>query len=248
MMRGRFSECVTVHRLGVVAAVATGDLKMQARMRVQLAFGLLWQERFDEAEGEFERGLAADREADHDQGLATALESIGLVRLARGEFTRAAELFLEARVYADRVGDPRAVALLHYHYARALSGLGRFDEAEAEFDLASAKFVHEVRPRDEYNEAKILMGRGQVALRAGQPERAHALLAKAAEAMAENGELVVRGQIDVLRAWCAQQMGDLAAERAFLVEAQELYARTGSGLAPKVLDRINFLDAATSRS
>jgi tetratricopeptide (TPR) repeat protein len=244
LMRGRAVECVAVHRFGVAAAVASGDLRMQARMRVQLAFGLLWQERFDEAEAEFEHGFAADRAAGHDRGLATALESVGLVWLAREDFARAAELFLEARVFAERVGAPRALALLHYHYGRALSGLGRFDEAESEFGLAMAKFNAEVRPRDAFNEGKVMMGGAQKALRAGHPEQARGLLAEAAQVMADEGAVVTQGQVSVLRAWCAELMGDFVAERAFLVEAQDFYVQTGSSLAPKVRDRIRFLDAA----
>jgi tetratricopeptide (TPR) repeat protein len=243
LMRGRFAECVAVHRLGVTAAAAAGELRMLARMHVQLAFGLLWQDEDAAAEREFESGLAADRDAGHDQGLATALESLGLVRLARQEFARAAELFREARIYAERVGDPRALALLHYHEGRALTGLGLLDEAEREFDLANATFVEKVRPRDPYNEGKVLMGRAQVALRAGRPEQAGELLDQVARVMADKGALVVQGQVSVLRAWCAQEMGDLAAERAFLVEAQDLYIRAGSQLAPRVLDRVRFLDS-----
>lgn len=246
LMRGRPSECVTVHQFGVTAAVATGDLRMQARMRVQLAFGLLWQERFEEAEKEFERGFAADQEAGHDRGLATALESVGLAWLAQEDYARAAELLLAAREYAERVGDPRALALLHYHYGRALTGLGRFAEAEREFDLATAKFKAEVRPRDRYNEAKVQMGRAQVALRTGDPERARGLLAEAARVMADKGALVIQGQVSVLRAWCAQELGDVAGERAYLAEAEDSYTRAGSRLSRKVSDRLRFLNALSS--
>ena len=245
LMRGHAYECVAVHGSGVLAAEATGDLKMQARMHVQLAFGLLWQERPAEAEQQFELGFAADRRAGHDQGLATALESVGLVWLARENFARAAELFLQARTVAERAGDPRALALLHYHYARALSGLGRFDEADVQFDLATAAFG-ELEIKDAYNEGKILMSRGETALRAGHPEQAGQLLAIAAQIMAEKGALVIQGQVSVLRAWCARELGDLAAERAFLVDAQDFHARAGSRLAPRVLERIRFLDAANS--
>jgi tetratricopeptide (TPR) repeat protein len=244
LMRGHSQECVAVHRLGVVAAAATGDLKMRARMHVQLAFGLLWQDRLAEAEQEFELGFAADRQAGHDQGLATALESVGLVWLAREDFERAAQLFLQARTAAERAGDPRALALLDFHYGRALSGLGRFEEADVQFDRATVAFGG-IRPRDEYNEGKILMSRGEAALRAGHPERAENPLAEAARILAEKGALATQGQVAVLRAWCARELGDLAAERRFLVDAQDFHARAGSRLAPRVLDRIRFLDAVS---
>jgi tetratricopeptide (TPR) repeat protein len=244
--RGHHQEWIAVHRLGVKAAVETGDRRMEARMHVQLAFGLMGQDRLADAEQEFELGLAADRAAGHDQGLATALESLGLLALGREYFERAAELFAEARTVAERIGNPRALALLEHHYGRALSGLGRFDEAQVQFDRAAAAF-RALRTRDEYNEGRVLMSRGEAALRAGLPERAREVLAEAAGIMAAEKSLVMQAQVAVLRAWCARESGDLAAERVFLVEAQDLHTRTGSRLAPRVGERIRFLDAAGDR-
>ena len=248
LRRGHYEECVAVHRLGVRAAAETGDRRMEARMHVQLAFGLMWQERFAEAEQEFELGLAVDRAAGHDQGLATALESFGLLCLSRERFDRAAELFAEAQTVARRVEqpNPRALALLEHHYGRALSGLGLFDEAEVQFDRALAAF-HDLLTRDVYNEGRVLMSRGEAALRSGHPERAREVLAEAAEIMVAEESLVMQAQVAVLRAWCARESGELSAEREFLVAAQDLHARTGSRLAPRVSERIGFLDAASTR-
>jgi tetratricopeptide (TPR) repeat protein len=244
--RGHHAEWVAVHRMGVTAAVETGDRTMEARMHVQLAFGLMGQDRLADADREFGLGLEASRAADHDQSVATALVSLGLLCLGREQFERAAGLFAEARKVAGRLDNPRAVALLEHHYGRALSGLGRYAEAQEQFDRATDAF-HALRTRDEYNEGRVLMSRGEAALRAGLPERARAPLAEAAGIMAAEQSSVMRAQVAVLRAWCARESGDLVAERAFLVEAQELHARIGSRLAPRVGERIRFLDAAGDR-
>lgn len=246
LRRGHHQEWITVHRLGVTAAAATGDRRMESRMRVQLAFGLMGQDRLAEADEQFGLGLEAARAAGHDQSIATALESLGLLRLNRGDFERAAELLAEARVFAERAGDPRALALLEHHFGRALSGLGRFDEATGQFDRAFAAF-QELKTRDEYNEGRILMSRAENALRAGRPALAREVLDDAARIMDARGSLVQQAQVAVLRAWCARESGDLVAERAFLVEAAALHARAGSRAAPRVTERIAFLDAAVGR-
>jgi len=244
--RGHHQEWITVHRLGVTAATATGDRRMESRMRVQLAFGLMGQDRLAEADEQFGLGLEAARAAGHDQSIATALESLGLLCLNRGDFERAAELLAEARTSAERAGDPRALALLEHHVGRALSGLGRFDEATGQFDRAFAAF-QELKSRDEYNEGRILMSRAENALRAGRPDRAREVLDEAARIMDERGSLVQQAQVAVLRAWCARSLADLVAEREFLVEAGALHARAGSRAAPRVTERIAFLDAAVAR-
>ena len=244
--RGHHQEWIAVHRLGVAAAVATGDPRMESRMRVQLAFGLMGQDRLAEADEQFGLGLEAARIAGHDQSIATALESLGLLCLSRGQFERAAELLGEARVVAERAGNPRALALLEHHLGRALSGLGRFDEATEQFNRAFAAF-QALETRDEYNEGRILMSRAENALRQGRPEQAREVLGEAASIMVERGSLVQQAQVAVLRAWCARESGDLAAERGFLVEAQSLHAQAGSRATPRVTQRIAFLDAAASR-
>lgn len=245
--RGHHNEWIAAHRLGVKAAIETGDRRMEARMRVQLAFGLLGQDRLADAEGEFESAVVADRAAGHDQGLATALESLGLLCLGQQRFDRAAELFAEARSVAERVGNPRALALLEHHYGRALSGLGRFDDAQAQFDRAMTA-LRALRTPDVYNQGRVLMSRGEAALRAGRPEQARAVLVDAARIMRAEKSSVMLAQVAVLRAWCARELGDLAAERAFLVEAQDLHTRTGSRLAPRVGERISFLDTVSGKS
>jgi tetratricopeptide (TPR) repeat protein len=244
--RGHTDEWIAVHRLGVDAAGKSGDLTMEARMHVQLAFGLMAQDRLAEAEQEFTLGLAAARAAGHDQGRATALESLGLLLLGRESFDRAADLFAEARTVAERVGDPRALALLEHHCGRALAGLGRFEEASLQFDRALAAF-RALTIRDNYNEGRILMSRAEASLRAGRPEQAGEVLADAARIMTAEDSLVMQAQVAVLRAWYARESADLLAERLFLVQAQELHQRAGSRLTPRVSERITFLDAARTR-
>ena len=246
LQRGNPRECVLVHRLGVASAVAAGERTMESRMRVALAFGLMWLGRLTEADQEFQQGIAAARASGHVKALVSALESLALLCLEREQFGRAAELLEQARAMAQSTGDAKMLANLDRHLGRALGGLGRFAEAQALFDRALAGF-RGLKTPDVYNEGKVFMSRAEAALRSGRPEQARTALDEAGRVMAEVGASVQQAQIASLRAWYARQTGDLDAERGFLVEALELHTRAGSPMAPLVNSRIEFLDSARAQ-
>lgn len=245
LQRGYPRECVAAHRLGVAGAVAAGEKAMESRMRVALAFGLMWLGRLAEAEEEFQRGIEAAREAGHEKALASALESLGLLCLEGEQFERAAVLLEQALTVARAIGDPKMRANLDRHIGRALSGLGRFAQAEEQFERALAGFRSLTTP-DVYNEGKVFMSRAEAALRSGRPESARAALDEAERLTTVVGATALRAQIASLRAWYARQTGDLAAERGHLAEAVELHTRAGSPMVSLVSARLEFLDAATS--
>ncbi|HEV2633876.1 MAG TPA: tetratricopeptide repeat protein [Actinocrinis sp.] len=241
---GHHEEWVRVHRLGVKSATELGDLRAQGRMHAQLAFGLIGQGRTAEAERELTKAREADREAGHERGQATAIESLGLIRLAQERFEEAADLFAEAKILATRVGDPRALALLEHHTGRALSGMGHYDDAKARLLRA----LDEMRKLpDPYNEARVLMSLGEAALRQGRPDEASDPLKQAAAIMNTQSALVQRAQVAVLRAACAQQTHDIEAERGFLVEAKGFLQQTGAPGYAAVAERLALLDNATGR-
>jgi tetratricopeptide (TPR) repeat protein len=245
LQRGYARECVSTHRLGVAGAVAAGEKAMESRMRVALAFGLMWLGRMAEADEEFLRGIAAARESGHEKALASALESLGLLCLEGEQFERAAELLEQARTVARATGDPKMLANLDRHIGRALSGLGRFAQAETQFERALAGF-RSLTTADVYNEGKVFMSRAEAALRSGRPESARTALDEADRLTTVVGATVLQAQLASLRAWYARQIGDLAAERGHLAEAVELHTRAGSPMVSLVSARLEFLDAATS--
>lgn len=245
LQRGYPRECVSMHRLGVAGAVAAGEKAMESRMRVALAFGLMWLGRLTEADEEFQLGIAAARESGHEKALASALESLGLLCLEGEQFERAAELLEQARTVARATGDPKMLANLDRHIGRALSGLGRFAQAETQFERALAGFRSLTTP-DVYNEGKVCMSRAEAALRSGRPDSARASLDEADRLTAAVGATVLQAQLASLRAWHARQTGDLAAERGYLAESVELHTRAGSPMVSLVSARLEFLDAATS--
>ena len=247
---GLYEDWITVYRLGVKGAVGAGNRKAEGRMRTALAFGFLGQGRWTEAEMELTAALEAVRTAGHVTGEATVLESLGLACLARERYLEAADFFAAALVPAEREQDPRALALLQHHIGRALSGQERFDEALAQLERALAAMralpAHG-RPADPYNEARVLMSLGEAQVRAGRPEAARSVLEQARQIMAQRNAVVQQAQVAVLSAWCARERGDLDAERAFLVQAQEFHARTGAPGYAGIATRLSFLEAAQSR-
>ncbi|MEU8759082.1 AAA family ATPase [Streptomyces sp. NPDC048659] len=239
LRQGFHRDWLDTHRLGVRAAAACPEVpEAEGRMRAQLGFALLGLGRHAEAEAEFEAAAGADRRCGHRRGEATAVESLGLVRLAQGRFAEAADSFRAARALAE---DPRAQALLVHHLGRALSGQGR--HAEAADTLERARTLLAELP-DPYNEARALTSLGEAALAAGDRERAAARLAEAAERMARERVPVQEAAIAALRAKAAATPGE---RRAFLTEAADRYERLGSPAAAALRAERDALDAEPGR-
>ncbi|MER8045045.1 tetratricopeptide repeat protein [Streptomyces sp. NPDC094032] len=220
LRQGFHQDWLSTHRLGVRAAAACPDIpEAEGRMHAQLGFALLRLGRHEEAEAAFRSAAEADRRCGHRRGEATAVESLGLVRLAQGRFTDAADSFRAAQDLAE---DPRAQALLVHHLGRALSGQGRHADAADTLERARSLMVGLPDP---YNEARVLTSLGEAALAAGDRERAAALLTEAAERMASQEVPVQEADIAALRAKAAATPAE---RRGFLTEAIERYERLGS--------------------
>ncbi|MFD5325892.1 tetratricopeptide repeat protein [Streptomyces sp. NPDC127092] len=222
LRQGFHQDWLTTHRLGVRAAARCPDVpEAEGRMHAQLGFALLGLGRHGEAEEAFVSAAEADRRCGHRRGEATAVESLGLVRLAQGRPEEAAECFRAARELTE---DPRARALLEHHLGRALSGQGRHEEAAATLERA-ARLLAELPVPDTYNQARVLTSLGQAALAAGNRGRAAAILAEAAERMAREQAPVQDADIAELRARAAAAPEE---RRRFLTEAIERYERLGA--------------------
>lgn len=148
------------------------------RAHTQLGQALLELGQTEEAEAEFRSAERAEATAEHARGRATALESVGLVRLRLWRYQEALELFAEADlelsgIQHDEAGAddvPRARALLERHSGRALRGLGRRAEAEERLQRALTFFRDS---GEAYNTARTLTDLAE--LRIDGEERAAAV-------------------------------------------------------------------------
>ncbi|WP_335939008.1 tetratricopeptide repeat protein [Streptomyces sp. PTD5-9] len=130
-------------------------------LHAQLAHTLTELGRWDEAEAAASAAARAEKSAGHKRGHASAVESLGLLRLRQWRYQEAYECFEEAGAVLDTmdardegVADlPRARALLERHRGRALRGLGRGEEARRHLETALSRFRDS---GDTYNTARAL--------------------------------------------------------------------------------------------
>jgi tetratricopeptide (TPR) repeat protein len=205
---GRHDEVLPALRIGVRAAqtVAPGS-KIAGRMHTQLALALIERREYDEAEAELRAAAEADRAAGHWRGQATAVETLGLMRLRQWRFSEALELFDEAGRHLDAIAPgaegsedlPQARALLQRHRGRALRGLARWDEARGRLATALTAFREN---GDAYNTARALTDLAEVETAAGQHAAALPLIDEAiATLTVERAEYHVT-RLRVLREEC----------------------------------------------
>ncbi|WP_329321023.1 tetratricopeptide repeat protein [Streptomyces sp. NBC_01262] len=209
---GRHEEILPALRVGTeVADDICPGTRMAGRMHTFQAMALIESRRFDEAKIQAEAAAAAERQAGHLRGLATAIETLGLACLAQWDFQEAHDLFAEADGIWQRTGPaddgfsdkPRARALLKRHRGRALNGLHLLDEAE-ELLLEALRFFREKEP---YNTARTLTDLADTYLRAGRPSAALPLIDEAIAALAgENAHYHVN-HLRALRDRCVSGPG-----------------------------------------
>jgi tetratricopeptide (TPR) repeat protein len=197
---GFHDDCLTAHARGIEAARACGDRRAEARMLVQRGFSQWATRRHERAEAAFREAFAAEPE-DHPRGKATALESLGLLRLDEERCEEAERLFREALPYAGRAGDPRALALLAHHIGRALGGQRRFAEASEQLDDA-LRAMRALPVPDLYNVGRVLTSIGQTRLAAGDAAGAAGPLDEALEIMTAEGAWLQEAAVAELRARC----------------------------------------------
>ncbi|WP_234327391.1 tetratricopeptide repeat protein [Streptomyces sp. NRRL WC-3742] len=154
------------------------------RMHVQLAFALMESMQDEEAERELRAAAEDEALAGHTRGRATAVESLGLLRLRQWRFESALECFEEADRLLDRIGPdgegaadlPRARALLQRHRGRALRGLSRFEEAVQRLGTALDFFQGS---GEGYNTARVLTDLAELRIAESDPAAALPLIDRA---------------------------------------------------------------------
>lgn len=157
---------------------------MAGRAHAQLAFALKDLRQEQEALAQLQAAADADRLAGHLRGQATAVESLGLLRLGQWDHEAALPLFQQAVRLLQEIepGErgfkdvPRGLALLERHQGRALRGLGRLDEARERL-LVALRFFRGTA--EAYNTARTLTDLAAVLLDAGQAEAARPMAQEA---------------------------------------------------------------------
>ncbi|MFJ5885067.1 tetratricopeptide repeat protein [Kitasatospora cineracea] len=209
---GRHDELLPALRTGARAAGTTGTAaRTAARMHVQLALALTELQEYGEAEQQLVLAAAAEEKDGHLRGQATAVETLGLLRLRQWRYAEALEGFDRAVGLLDGIGAddsgradlPRARALLARHRGRALRGLGRFAPAAASIEEAVAFFRG---TGEAYNLARALTDLAQVMIEQRRGPDALPLLDEAAVLLERGGADFHLVPIGVLRELCADRV------------------------------------------
>ncbi|MDL4818628.1 tetratricopeptide repeat protein [Actinomadura opuntiae] len=235
--KGKYHDhWLAVFELGREAAVRLSDSRFEGRIRCQLGFGYMELDRLDAAAAEFTEASRAERLVGHVRGLATAVESLGLLDLrrsgaeilpaltARGDFAaRALELLTENLSLnlqmSEENDDDRAVALAWRHRGRALSATGNHDDAITH--LRRARELIAAVP-DPYNEGRALTDLGQAYLRAGRNAEAVPLLREAIDVLGTDENRVERAVVFETLSAAAERANDRETAASWLESALEV--------------------------
>ncbi|MFJ4918883.1 tetratricopeptide repeat protein [Streptomyces sp. NPDC088725] len=167
-----------------VADLHDAGSRMAGRMRSLLALDLMELRRYEEAGTELAAAARAEEQAGHRRGHASAVESLGLLRLRQWRFQEAYDCFEAAHTILAGVGPgdegerdmPRAHALLERHRGRALRGLGRLDESRERLETA-LRFFRDTA--ESYNSARTLTDLAETRLDQGEAAAALRLIDEA---------------------------------------------------------------------
>ncbi|MFF4949728.1 tetratricopeptide repeat protein [Streptomyces chattanoogensis] len=210
---GRHDELLPALRAGARAADSGTESaqpaahRMAGRMHTQLALALVELRRYEEAEAELLAAARSEERAGHLRGQATAVETLGLIRLRQWRFQDAYERFDEADGLLLAIGEdgegaadvPRARALLERHRGRALRGLGRWAESRERLARALQFFRDSA---EAYNTARTLTDLAETHLDAGDPAAARPPVEEAISLLRAEGAGFHLSHLEALRRRC----------------------------------------------
>jgi tetratricopeptide (TPR) repeat protein len=239
--RKYFRHWIDAHLLGLASARTRGDLRAEARMRVQLGYAYLNLGRPDQAREEFVQALELAREDGHRIGEATALEHVGLADLSRGRTDEAIGAFTEARGIFQQIDIPRGVLGLTRHIGEAHRDAGRHEQAVRH--LLEARRLSAALP-DHYNEARCLTSLGAAYLKAGEPAAAERYLDEALGIMVSLGGRYEQARIRTSLAEAELRLGRVGRARDHLARALAVYADIDAPEAGEIRHRLSELGPA----
>lgn len=129
MHHNAFDDWVTTARIGVTAAVRTGEQEGEAEALENLGKAVFQALHLDEAEECHRAALAIRRRLGDRRGIGVSTNALGLLALRRRRLDEAREHFAAGAEAFDSLGDRRWAALLRGNLAEVLCELGRWEEA-----------------------------------------------------------------------------------------------------------------------
>ena len=219
-------EGLRTARIGLTAALRSGDRRAEAVMRQTLG-ALAWDlSDYDEAADQLTLALAYYREMGPDDAVIEALTDLGGVYGERGDLARAGECFDKALQVSNAVDSPVGRATTLFKLGALRGALG--DEDEAVSLMSRALTAYRALGR-RYDEASCLSNLGQSHAELGHYDKALACLHESLDLRTELGTLDGRSNLLNNIATVHLETGDLAQAEEYantaLAQARETGAR-----------------------
>jgi len=235
-----FDEAREVYAIGVAAAREAGDAAAEARMRQQLARGLIDLKRYDEAERELHTAEALAAETDNRMLQASVVEFLGLLDYNRGAYAAAIASLERASAAFDAIAYPRGVVLQQYLLGRAYTAMGRPHDAVAHLRDACERVD---RDGDALTYGRLLIRLGEACLAARDAVGAADAFRRGCSVMGDHGApqyaaLALEGLADVCRL-----RADRAGEVEHLSAALDIFRGLGDPRAEPLEARLAGLAA-----
>lgn len=228
-------EAREVYALGVEGAQASGRSDVEARMRQQLARGLMDLGDLDAAANELARAKQLAASTQERRLPASILEFQGLLAINRGDFEVARALLLQAREAFASIEYRRGVALQEYLIGRACTGAGNPEAALAH--LREAENLIDPTS-DAPTHGRILVRKGEALVAAREFSAAAAALLAAIEVLERADAMVyVASALETL-AYVRRETGHVDQERRELEAALAVHESLGNPRADVVKARL----------
>ncbi|WP_212827193.1 ATP-binding protein [Polymorphospora rubra] len=222
-----YRDRLEVDRRGVRAARQWGNGWAEADMLKRLSRVCVKHGAYDEAERHARAAIERYREVDDARGVLDAQEGLATLYRDTGRLEPAVTMFAELLAGNRAAGDSRAIGLTCINLARALTRVGRADQALPLLVEARTRFdgLGDVDP---YNGVRVLIGLAEAHLEVGDVDRAGRTASEAAERMGRLGSDHERAEALALLGRVAELRGEPALARRLYDEASGIFERLGS--------------------
>ncbi|WP_170185112.1 ATP-binding protein [Saccharothrix texasensis] len=236
-----YRDRLEVDRRGVDAARRWGNKDAEADMLKRLGMVCTTLGRFTEAEEHLRASVAVAEEVGDRRGSADAEEALALLHVAGGRLREAVGLF-ERLVRINReLGARRNLGLTLINLGKALTGLGRTDEALRALVEATEQF-RDLEPPDPYNQARVVVAQAAVHLRVDDLPLADRTARSALEALSALGSKQGMAESHHLLAESAERQGNTEEAAEHWQRALRLYTDIGSSKADGIAQRLHVDD------
>lgn len=230
-----FRLWIDTHEAGLASAIACGDDRAQAVIRIRLGIAYLQLRQIESAAGQFSTALDVATRARYRIGEASAFEHLGLTQLALGHLEEATVSFAGAREIFLDSGHPRGAMLMTRRLGEAYREAASYDEAIASLRAARTLTSEMGEP---YHEMRSLTSLGQTYARSGHPRLALAAFDDAIVIAERTGAQHEQANIHEGAARAEIELGHTAQARAHLIAAHGMYTDLA---APEAADVARLL-------